>query len=50
MDQIPTVELFRGDKRITANESDEARLAADGWEREVAPLSEPEAKPKRTKK
>jgi hypothetical protein len=36
MSQVPTVELFKGDKRIIANESDAAKFELDGWGKEVA--------------
>jgi hypothetical protein len=34
--QVPTVELFKGGKRIIVNESDAARFELDGWGKEVA--------------
>ncbi len=45
MDAIPTIKLYKGDKELTCNAADEERLAADGWGREMAPLSEPEPEP-----
>jgi len=52
---IPTVKLYKGDKRLNCNASDEARFVADGWVRKPAaktPEVEPSeivSRPKKTK-
>ena len=33
---LPTIEMFKGEKRLICNEADEAQFAEKGWGREVA--------------
>ena len=36
---LPTIEMFKGEKRLICNEADEAQFAADGWGREKPPTA-----------